>query len=102
MGISDATFYNWRKALRLSPSARPAEREGWRDNCTRVHRLYRLEGLSLRHKRPRRNRSARLRQPKQVVNAINEIWSADFVANALFDGRRLRALTWSTTKRVSV
>jgi len=68
-------------------------REGWRDNCKRVYRLYRLEGLSLRHKRPRRNRSARLRQPKQLVSAINEIWSADFVADALFDGRRLRALT---------
>ena len=68
-------------------------REGWKDNCKRVYRLYRLEGLSLRHKRPRRNRSARLRQPKQQVSAINEIWSADFVADALFDGRRLRALT---------
>jgi putative transposase len=68
-------------------------REGWRDNCKRVYRLYRLEGLSLRHKRPRRNRSARLRQPKQQVSAINEMWSADFVADALFDGRRLRALT---------
>jgi putative transposase len=68
-------------------------REGWRDNCKRVYRLYRLEGLSLRHKRPRRNRSARLRQPKQLVSAMNEIWSTDFVADALFDGRRLRALT---------
>src|SRR5690349_8155130 len=68
-------------------------REGWRDNCKRVYRLYRLEGLSLRHKRPRRNRSARLRQPKQLVTGSNEIWSADFVADALFDGRRLRALT---------
>ena len=55
--------------------------------------MYRLEGLSLRHKRPRRNRSARLRQPKQLVSAVNEIWSTDFVADALFDGRRLRALT---------
>ena len=68
-------------------------REGWRDKCKRVYRLYRSEGLSLRHKRPRRNRSARLRQPKQLVSAINEIWSADFVADALFDGRRLRAPT---------
>ena len=68
-------------------------REGWKDNRKRVYRLYRLEGLSLRHKRPRRNRSARLRQPQQVVRAINEIWSTDFVADALFDGRRLRALT---------
>ena len=68
-------------------------REGWRDNCKRVYRLYRLEGLSLRHCRPRRNKSARLRQPKHLVTAINEIWSMDFVADALFDGRRLRALT---------
>lgn len=68
-------------------------REGWRDNCKRVYRLYRAEGLSLRHCRPRRNKSARLRQPKQLVRSVNEIWSMDFVADALFDGRRLRALT---------
>jgi putative transposase len=49
--------------------------------------------LLLRHCRPRRNKSARLRQPKHLVTAINEIWSMDFVADALFDGRRLRALT---------
>jgi putative transposase len=68
-------------------------REGWKDNHKRVYRLYRNEGLSLRHKRPRRNKAARLRQPKQIVHSINEIWSMDFVADALFDGRRLRALT---------
>lgn len=34
-----------------------------------------------------------VRQPKQLTTAINEIWSMDFVADALFDGRRLRALT---------
>lgn len=68
-------------------------REGWRDSCKRVYRLYRAEGLSLRHKRPRRNKSARLRRPKHIVTAINEIWSMDFVADALFDGRRLRTLT---------
>jgi len=68
-------------------------REGWRDNCKRGYRLYRAEGLSLRHCRPRRNKSARLRQPRQLVSTMNEIWSMDFVADALFDGRRLRALT---------
>ena len=68
-------------------------REGWKDNRKRVYRLYRNEGLSLRHKRPRRNKAARLRQPKQLVRSMNEIWSMDFVADALFDGRRLRALT---------
>lgn len=68
-------------------------REGWKDNQKRVYRLYQQEGLSLRLKRPKRNKSARLRQPKHVVTAINQIWSMDFVADALFDGRRLRALT---------
>lgn len=68
-------------------------REGWSDNQKRVYRLYRAEGLSLRLKRPKRNKSARLRQPKQLATAINQIWSMDFVADALFDGRRLRALT---------
>jgi putative transposase len=68
-------------------------REGWRDNHKRVYRLYRNEGFSLRHKRPRRNKSARLRQPRTVAKAINEIWAMDFVSDALFDGRRFRALT---------
>jgi len=68
-------------------------REGHKDNVKRVYRLYREEGLSLRLKRPRRNRAAKLRQPKQLAFAVNEVWSADFVADALFDGRKLRMLT---------
>ncbi|SCY55283.1 putative transposase [Nitrosospira sp. Nsp13] len=69
------------------------KREGFRDNHKQVYRLYREEGLSLRFKRPKRNKSARLRQPKHFVTAMNQISSMDFVADALFDGRRLRALT---------
>jgi len=42
-------------------------REGHKDNVKRVYRLYREEGLSLRLKRPRRNRAAKLRQPKQLA-----------------------------------
>ena len=68
-------------------------REGHTDNVKRIYRLYREEGLSLRLKRPRRNKAAKLRQPKQLARAINEIWSMDFVADALFDGRKLRMLT---------
>ncbi|GAM53177.1 transposase [bacterium endosymbiont of Mortierella elongata FMR23-6] len=67
-------------------------REGWKDNHKRVYRLYQQMGLSLRHYRPKRNKAARLRQPKQQASGINEIWSMDFVADALFDGRRLRTL----------
>ncbi len=47
-------------------------REGWRDNHQRVERVYRELGLSLCHKRARRNKSARRRQPKQSVSAIKE------------------------------
>jgi putative transposase len=68
-------------------------REGWRDNHKRVHRLYKAEGLSLRHCRPRRSRSGRRRQPRKEAFAPNELWGMDFVSDALFDGRRFRALT---------
>lgn len=47
----------------------------------------------MRLKRPKRNKAAQFRQPKQLANAINEIRSMDFVADNLFDGRKLRMLT---------
>lgn len=68
-------------------------REGWRVNHKRVYRLYREEGLSLRLKRPRRHVSAANRERRPGATAPNELWSMDFVSDALFDGRRLRALT---------
>jgi len=68
-------------------------REGWQVNHKRVHRLYRDEGLSLRLKRPRRNVSAAHRERQPAALWPNERWSMDFVSDALFDGRRLRALT---------
>jgi putative transposase len=68
-------------------------REGYQDNVKRVYRLYREAGLSLRLKRPRRNKAAKGRQPKQQFSFVNETWSMDFVADALFDGRKIRMLT---------
>ena len=68
-------------------------REGWFVNHKRVYRFYRDDGLSLRLKRPRRNVSAANRERQPVARAANEMWSMDFVSDALFDGRRLRALT---------
>jgi putative transposase len=35
-------------------------REGLKDSYNRVYRLYKLEGLNLRSKRPRRNRAAHI------------------------------------------
>lgn len=69
------------------------QREGWQDNHKRVYRLYREQGLSLRHKRPRRNKAAKNRQPIQEAHCPNHVWGMDFVSDALFDGRRLRLLT---------
>jgi putative transposase len=68
-------------------------REGWFVNHKRVYRLYRQDGLSLWLERPRRNVSAANRERQPAASAANEMWSMDFVSDALFDGRRLRALT---------
>ncbi|GAC1601803.1 MAG: hypothetical protein NVS3B25_29870 [Hymenobacter sp.] len=68
-------------------------REGWLDNHKRVHRLYCLEGLNLRNKRPRRNRAAAHRLERLPLGCPHQCWSMDFVADNLFDGRKIRALT---------
>ena len=68
-------------------------REGWKINHKRVYRLYRQEGLSMRLRRPRRHVMAAHRAARPAAGAINENWSMDFVSDALFDGRRIRALT---------
>ena len=68
-------------------------REGWQVNHKRVYRLYREDGLSLRLKRPSRQVSAARRERQPAATAPNQLWSMDFVSDALFDGRRLRALT---------
>ncbi len=47
----------------------------------------------MRRKPPKRNRAVQLRQPKKLALHINQIWSMDFVADNLFDGRKLRMLT---------
>jgi len=67
--------------------------EGWRINHKRVYWLYRQEGLSMRLKRPRRHVVAAHRQARPAAGALNDRWSMDFVSDALFDGRRIRALT---------
>lgn len=68
-------------------------REGFPDNHKRVYRIYKAEGLNLRRKRPRRNRSGAHRLERLDTLSINRVWSMDFVQDALFNGERFRVLT---------
>jgi len=68
-------------------------REGWELGKKRCYRLYIEEGLALRRKRPWRHATAVHREQRRPATARNDIWSMDFVADQLADGRRFRALT---------
>ncbi len=69
------------------------QREGWNVNLKRVYRIYCLAGLNLRSKRPLRRRMANHRVARPDVTQANDCWSMDFVSDALFNGKRFRALT---------
>ncbi len=68
-------------------------RVGWKVGKKLVYRLYREEGLRLRSKLRRGRRAASNRRERCKVTAPNQVWSLDFVADQLADGRRFRALT---------
>lgn len=68
-------------------------REGWEIGKKRCYRLYTEEGLALRRKRPWRHVTAVHREERRPATARNDIWSMDFVADQLADGRRFRTLT---------
>ncbi len=69
-------------------------REGRQANHKRVFRLYQGAGLAVR-KRKRRRGVAVERQPLVLPSAPNQVWSMDFVMDALSlsNGRRLKCLT---------
>ncbi len=68
-------------------------REGWTVNHKRVYRLYCEQGLNLRRKQKRKRAGGNLRLIRQQPLRINECWSMDFAADALFNGRRFRVLS---------
>ena len=68
-------------------------REGYFVNHKRVERIYREQGYSLRNKRPKRRVSPEHRSPSTDCTKLDEAWAMDFVSDALFNGRRIRALT---------
>jgi putative transposase len=64
------------------------KREGWKVGKKLVYRLYRDEGLTLRYKPRRRRCAATNRRERGKATAPNQVWSLDFVADQLADGRR--------------
>lgn len=72
-------------------------REGWPVNPKRAHRLYRLEGLRMRTKPPRRRVMAKLREERAPATAPNQTRAMDRVHDQLFDGRRIRVPTMVDT-----
>ena len=68
-------------------------REGRKVGQYLVDRIYREEGLTLRQRRKRHRRVAEHRRERLHPMAPNQIWSMDFVADQLADGRRFRSLT---------
>jgi putative transposase len=68
-------------------------REGWKVGKYLVERIYREEGLTLQQRRKRRRRVAEHRRERFHPTGPNQVWSMDFVADQLADGRRFRSLT---------
>lgn len=69
-------------------------RDGWLINHKKTYRIYCEEGLNLRSKKPKRNKSARSRLLQDAaISDVNKRWSMDFVSDSLFNGNRFRALT---------
>ncbi len=116
LGVSEQTFYTWRRKfagmgddpvlrrrLRELAAARPRfgyrrlcvllRREGWLVNQKRVYRIYREEGLEVRTKKRRRKRASHIRLLLPPAQRPNERWSMDFVTDRLENGRLFRILT---------
>ena len=67
-------------------------REGHAVNHKRVWRLYRVNDLAVR-KRRKAKRISNERKPLLRPTAVNQVWSLDFVMDALANGRRIKCLT---------
>ena len=66
--------------------------EGHEINHKKTYRLYREAKLAMRRRKRRRGIAVE-RAQLQVPDRANQVWSADFVMDALAHGRRLKLLT---------
>ncbi len=69
------------------------QREGWEVGKERFYRVYTEEGLALAAEAAVAARDGGASRAAAAGDARNDIWSMDFVADQLVDGRRFRALT---------
>ena len=67
-------------------------REGIQANHKRIYRLYCDAGLAVR-RRKKRHGVAIERQALELPASPNQVWSMDFVSDALANGRRIKVLT---------
>jgi putative transposase len=67
------------------------KREGFVHNLKKIYRIYKEEGLMVRRRKGRK-RAVGTRLPLPKPDSINQVWSLDFLSDALSDGRRFRIL----------
>lgn len=67
------------------------QREGHIHNLKKIYRIYKEEGLMVRRRKGRK-RAIGTRLPLPKSDNINQVWSLDFLSDALSDGRRFRIL----------
>lgn len=67
-------------------------REGFVANHKKVYRLYSAAELAVRRRRKRKGVAVE-REALALPNRPNEVWSMDFVSDALANGRRIKILT---------
>lgn len=79
--------YGYRRAHAL------LQREGECVNVKRVHRLWRLEGLSVPCRRPRKRRSDKKEVRLLEATCPNQVWCYDFVHDGCANGQKLKLLT---------
>ncbi len=92
-----AIVAKYKELLKIAPNRgfenyyNRTRREGYKWAWSRMLRVYREMGLVRRHKK-RRKLPEELRMPLYQPQAVNEIWSMDFMSDSLSDGRTLRVL----------
>jgi putative transposase len=64
-------------------------REGFTCNIKKVRRIYREEKLMVKRRKGRKKATG-TRAPLPKPDSINQVWSLDFMSDALTDGRRFR------------